>query len=223
MLAGWLCCSLLVSALYWHVVRPELRLQPVVITHGSHTERQMALTFDDGPHPLWTPLLADTLERHGARGTFFFVAREAYLYPEITARLAAAGHQIGNHSLTHPAPNLTYLSAEQVAGEMLRAQRELQQLSGQDVRDFRPPGGGVNNRVLAVILNGDMRLAWWSANVGDWQSPPPEVTLQRLRVVRRPGQVVLLHARGNTVPALERFLAEERAPRYSYRTLAELK
>lgn len=219
--AGWLICSLIISITYLRISHVDLRLHTRVITHGNDQLANIALTFDDGPHPLWTPLIADTLERHGARGTFFLVAREAYLYPEITARLAAHGHQIANHSLTHPLPNLTYCTKAQVSEEILRSQRVLQQISDQKVNDFRPPGGGVDSRVLAVLAQHNIRLAWWSANIGDWNSPPTNVIFTRLRAARRPGQVILLHSRGNTLPALEEFLASEQH-NFNYCTLAEI-
>lgn len=220
--AGWLCCALLLAAVYMRIANPELRLHSKIITHGNGQQANIALTFDDGPHPLWTPLIADTLERHGARGTFFLVAQEAYLYPEITARLAAHGHQIGNHSLTHPLPNLTYCDNAQVSDEIIRAQRVLQQLSGQKVSDFRPPGGGVDARVLAVLQQQNMRMAWWSANIGDWNSPPTNVILARLQAAQRPGQIILLHSRGNTLPALEEFFRTGQQSNFHFCTLSEI-
>ncbi|HEY3376599.1 MAG TPA: polysaccharide deacetylase family protein [Armatimonadota bacterium] len=219
-LLGWLLCSLLAIVIYQWVERPDLRCWEGTKTHGSPAVRAVALTFDDGPHPLWAPLLADTLERHDARGTFFLVGVEAQRYPEMTARLVRAGHQVGSHSMTHPYPNLTALPALQIAREVRQASQILQQIVGQPVYDFRPPGGGVNDTLISVLKHDGLRMAWWSENVGDWSSPTPEVTAQRLRHALRPGLVVLMHERENSVAALERFLAVRGREDYTYTTFA---
>lgn len=222
LLIGWLFSAVAVTAVYLWVMQPGLRTWPGTVTHGNPAQRTVALTFDDGPHPLWAPLLADTLERHGARGAFFLVGIEAQRYPEITARLARAGHQVGNHSLTHPYPNLTVLPPKRIATEIRVGQSVLARITGQPVHDFRPPGGGVNDAVLAQLKSNNLRMAWWSANLGDWSSPRPEVTARYLHDTLRPGLIVLMHERENSVAALELFLAGERQGTYRYVTLEEM-
>src|SRR6478735_7834989 len=73
-----------------------------VITHVDTTEAVVALTFDDGPHPQWTPRLLDLLDRHGAKATFFMVGEMAMRHPDLVDRVISAGHAIGNHSWNHP-------------------------------------------------------------------------------------------------------------------------
>jgi len=221
-LAGWLLSALAVTAVYWAAVRPDLRLWPGMLTHGDPARRAVALTFDDGPHPLWAPLIADTLERHGARGTFFLVGREALVYPEITARLARGGHEIGNHSYTHPYPNLAHLPPKRVQWEVVEANRLLTQFTGVPVTLLRPPGGGMDDAVIQTVRERGMRLAWWSDNAADAASPPPEVTLWRLRHRLRPGSAVLLHQRRHTAFALERFFAEDGGAQYDCTTFSDL-
>mgnify|MGYP001451359051 CR=1 FL=1 len=221
-LVGWLLSALAVTAVYWALARPDLRLWPGMLTHGDPARRAVALTFDDGPHPLWAPLIADTLERHGARGAFFLVAREALVYPEITARLARGGHEIGNHSYTHPYPNLAHLPPEGVQWEVAEANRLLAQFTGARVTLLRPPGGGMDDAVIHTAREQGMRLAWWSDNAADAASPPPEVTLWHLRHRPRPGSVVLLHQRRNTAVALERFFAEGGGAQYDCTTFSDL-
>ena len=92
MLAGWVATSLLLLLAYQQCVRPQLRLWPGVVAHGNPAYNNVALTFDDGPYPLVTPLLDDTLTHYGAHGTFFLVGADAERYPELVARLVRHGH-----------------------------------------------------------------------------------------------------------------------------------
>lgn len=219
---GWVLTSIIAVVVYQRVTRPDLRLWEGTETHGSPARHAVALTFDDGPHPLWAPLLADTLERHGARGTFCLVGVEAQRYPEITARLVRGGHQIVNHSLTHPYPNLTVLPESRIATEILTSTKLLEQLTRQPIVDFRPPGGDVNDAMIEVLRAHHLRMAWWSENVGDWDSPTPAMIAHRLHYALRPGLVILLHERENSVPALESFLAHQHGEDYTYTTFASV-
>ncbi len=217
-LAGGLLTALLVTLAYFVVRQPQLSMWRGMLTHGSPTQPLVALTFDDGPDPLWAPLEADTLERHGARGTFFLVGVMADTHPEIVARLVRAGHQIGCHSMTHPYPNLASQPESRVRWEVYASTALLTKLTGQPIRDFRPPGGGIDDTVLRLLRAHHLRLAWWSANIADADPTPPEVIVARLHMVLRPGLVALLHERETTVAGLERFFQETPDGRYTYTT-----
>ncbi len=220
---GWLFSSLVVMLAFYVIVRPDLRTWQGMITHGNPQRAAIALTFDDGPNPLWAPLLADTLERHGARGTFFVVGSEAQRYPELVARLARAGHEVGNHSMTHPqSPNLAGLPRTRVEAEVLGAAQVLENITGDPVRDFRPPGGGLNDTVIDILRRHDMRLAWWSYNTSDYTDPNPERTIERLRDHLHPGLIALLHERKATIAAMEGLLSSEDGKRYSYITFTDI-
>jgi peptidoglycan/xylan/chitin deacetylase (PgdA/CDA1 family) len=221
-LLGWLLTSLVVGVGYWWVTRPDLRWWDGVVTHGNPARQAVALTFDDGPHPLWAPLLADTLERHGARGTFFLVGEEALVYPEITTRLARAGHEVGAHSYTHPYPNLTVLPATQVEWEVQASDALLAQFTKHPTAWFRPPGGGINDAVILAVDRHHMRIGWWSYNAADAASPAPATTLYRLTHSLRPGSVVLLHQRENTAAALEQFFAAGGGKEYDCATFSDI-
>jgi peptidoglycan/xylan/chitin deacetylase (PgdA/CDA1 family) len=150
------------------------------------------------------------------------VGIEAQRYPEITARLVRAGHQVASHSLTHPYPNLTALPKQQIAQEIQSSVRVLSTLTGEPIRDFRAPGGGVNDAMIEVLKANHLRMAWWSTNIGDWNSPTPEVIATRLHRSLRPGLVVLMHQRENSVSALDCFLADGQQGGYTYTTFSSL-
>jgi len=218
----WLLTCLLLVAGYWWAVRPDLRCSGNVILHGDANRLAVALTFDDGPDPLWTPLLAESLEHYGARGTFFLVGIDVERYPELTRRLSLAGHEVASHSMTHPQhPNLEDLPYRRVTEEVIGSTRLLNKLTGQPVVDFRPPGGGIGDDVLRVIGEQRQRLALWSCATGDYAEPPPApgVILGRMITGLRPGAIMLQHARRNTVSAVEAFFARGYAGDYRYVTV----
>ena len=111
---------------------------------------ELALTFDDGPNPAWTPRLLDILASHDVRATFFLVGRFAQAEPELVRRIAAAGHLIGNHSWSHP--NLALTATGRIDEELQRTSETLEQITGAPVRYFRPPFGA--RRPMSSIPHG---------------------------------------------------------------------
>src|ERR1700676_1273043 len=100
---------------------------------------ELALTFDDGPNPAWTPQLLDLLGRHGVKATFFLLGRFAEQQPALTRSMADAGHLIGNHSWSPPDLSLT--APRRIREEPARTKDTLEQIAGKPVRSFRPPFG----------------------------------------------------------------------------------
>lgn len=198
------------------------------VTHVATREPLAALTFDDGPDPEVTPRLADLLEEHGARGTFFQVGKAAARHPEVVARLTGGGHAVANHSWDHPSFPL-------LRGRWRRTQlRWCQEALGPAaVRLFRPPYGHQSpaSQLDAALLG--FRVVAWSAMAEDWGGDPPEVLADRVRRRLGPGAIALFHdALYTTVearfrdraPTLEavRMLLEENEGRLRFVTVPEL-
>lgn len=139
---------------------------------------ELALTFDDGPNPAWTPQLLDVLARHNVRATFFLVGCYAQAEPELVRRILAAGHVIGNHSWSHP--NLAITAAARVHLELAQTQDTLQQIAGQAVRWFRPPFGARRPAVLKIARSLGMTPVLWNAITSDWREPSADRIAQRL-------------------------------------------
>jgi peptidoglycan-N-acetylglucosamine deacetylase len=139
---------------------------------------ELALTFDDGPNPAWTPQLLDVLARHNVRATFFLVGRYADAAPDLVRRIHAAGHLIGNHSWSHP--NLAVTGAGRVRDELTRTKDVLEQITGSPVRWFRPPFGGRRPVVLRIARELGMTPVLWNAITTDWSEPSAEKIAQRL-------------------------------------------
>jgi peptidoglycan/xylan/chitin deacetylase (PgdA/CDA1 family) len=139
---------------------------------------QLALTFDDGPNPAWTPRLLDVLATREVRATFFLVGSFAKAEPELVRRIAAAGHLIGNHSWSHP--NLALTAAMKVREELRRTSETLEQIMGAKVRFFRPPFGARRPIVLHVARELGMTPVLWNGITNDWSEPAAERIAARL-------------------------------------------
>jgi peptidoglycan/xylan/chitin deacetylase (PgdA/CDA1 family) len=139
---------------------------------------ELALTFDDGPNPAWTPQLLDTLAGHDIRATFFLIGRYAQAEPNLVRRIQAAGHLIGNHSWSHP--NLAITATHRVRKELIRTRDTLQQIAGVPIRWFRPPFGGRRPVVLRIARDLGMTPVLWHALTTDWREPSPDRIAQSM-------------------------------------------
>lgn len=139
---------------------------------------ELALTFDDGPNPAWTPRLLDILATHDVRATFFMVGRFADVEKELVRRIADAGHLIGNHSWSHP--NLARTASARVLEELRKTSDTLEQITGKPVRYFRPPYGGRRPYVLKTAREMGMTPVLWNAMTSDWSDPSADRIAERL-------------------------------------------
>jgi peptidoglycan-N-acetylglucosamine deacetylase len=133
---------------------------------------ELALTFDDGPNPAWTPALLDVLGALGVRATFFMLGSHAQAEPELARRVAERGHLIGNHSWSHP--NLARNSERRIREELKRTQGTLEQITGGPVRFFRPPFGARRPAVFRIAREMDLEPVLWNAMTTDWSERSPD-------------------------------------------------
>ena len=150
----------------------------------------VALTFDDGPAP-WTLPIAEHLERHGGRGTFFALG-EAIDDDgaETVRRLSVAGHEVGNHTWTHP--DLQASTNDEIRDELTRTTARLEEVLGQPLRYWRAPFLRSDERVRAAADGLAGREVWYSKMPGDWELPGDE-SARRVLSDLEPGDIVVLH------------------------------
>jgi peptidoglycan/xylan/chitin deacetylase (PgdA/CDA1 family) len=169
---------------------------------------ELALTFDDGPNPAWTPRLLEVLASHGVRATFFMVGSHAQMEPDLVRRVAAGGHLIGCHSWSHP--NLAYTRAAKVREELSRAKQTLEEITGQPVKYFRPPFGARRPYVLHVARSLGMTPVLWNSMTSDWKERSTEKIVERQmrmidRLERRGWAAnIVLHDGNNLDPVADR-------------------
>ncbi len=131
---------------------------------------EIALTFDDGPNPAATPHLLQLLARHGVRATFFSIGEFALREPALLREVAAAGHVVGSHTMSHPW--LAWQSHGRIRRELAESQRVIEDVLGQPVREFRPPHGARRPYVLRVARELGMRTVQWNVIANDWEAGP---------------------------------------------------
>jgi peptidoglycan-N-acetylglucosamine deacetylase len=139
---------------------------------------ELALTFDDGPNPLWTPRLLEILSRRNLRATFFLVGAFAEREPALVRQITSAGHFVGNHSWSHP--DLALASRDRIREELARTNQTLEQITGNPVRFFRPPFGSRRPYVLRVARDLGLQPVLWNAMTSDWSEPSADLIAQRL-------------------------------------------
>jgi len=195
------------------------------MTVAAPARVRIALTFDDGPHPTWTPKVLDLLASHGAKASFFVLGQWAARWPSLVRREVAEGHEVGLHSYSHPF--FTRLSPTRVAWELARNVDAISGLVAGPVRWFRPPYGALNARVKQQVAGLGYRTVLWDVDTRDWQRPPAEVIATRILAGARDGAVILMHDggldRSRTVAALSLALPKLKARGVEMLTLSQVR
>lgn len=175
---------------------------PVLYHQGGTDAREVAITFDDGPDPTWTPRVLDALKAAGVKATFFLVGSRAENYPRLVKRIAAEGHLIGNHTYTHPNP--AEIVMPQLRLELNATTRLIESITGHSTTLFRPPYNADARPAevgelapLALAQDGlGYLVVLERIDPQDWARPGAEEILRRVKEQRREGNIILLHDGG---------------------------
>ncbi len=179
-------------------------LTPASVWRGPATARRVALTFDDGPDPVWTPRVLDLLAARRVSASFFLVGERATRAPEVVRRIAAQGHEVASHAWTHR--SLWFLGPRATESQVARTHELLTALTGDEPRHFRPPWGMVNGALFGALRRHGERLVFWSIQPEGLR--PVTADRQTRHVLERahPGAIVDLHDAEGTPAAPERLL-----------------
>ena len=183
----------------------------------------VALTFDDGPYPVVTPLLLQTLRDLGVPATFFLIGRDAEQFPDLARAIAADGHEIGDHTLTHP--DLDRLSDAAVTSELRDGAAALERIAPDPAerRLFRPPHGRYTVATLRAAQAAGFDTILWSDDPGDWRPVPADALRDHIVARAVAPEIVLLHSgREGTVAALPEVVAAFRRGGFTFVTVGEL-
>ncbi|HWB03435.1 MAG TPA: polysaccharide deacetylase family protein [Verrucomicrobiales bacterium] len=182
----------------------------------------IAMTFDDGPVPANTPRLLDMLKSRGIRATFFVVGRNAQAYPNIIRRIIADGHEIANHTWTHPW--LSKMSDAGVRSELQRSHDALFSLTGIAPRMYRPPYGAISARQKQWIMSEfGYPTILWSVDPEDWRTRSASMTHNRIVSQTRPGAIILVHdIHASSIDAMPSTLDDLLAKGFRFVTVSQL-
>lgn len=180
-------------------------LTPLATWRGPALGRRIALTFDDGPDPVWTPRIADMLAARGVRSTFFLVGQRADAHPSAVRAIVEAGHEIASHGWSHS--NLWFCGPRRTADEVLRTQARLTELSGVTPRFFRPPWGMVNAALFGVLRRAGLSCVFWSLQPEGLRPQASEAQAAYVLARARAGAIVDLHDADGVAGAPERLAA----------------
>ena len=166
---------------------------------------KIALTFDDGPDPLYTPQVLDILAKYKVPSTFFLLGQRVEKYPQITRRIINEGHTIANHSWSHP--DLTLLDDKELSHEIFSTEEIIKETVHKETALLRPPYGFISQQKLAKLKRMDYKVIHWSLDSLDWQAKEKEDILNRTLPYLNRGAIILFHSAGgpgqNLMPTIK--------------------
>ncbi|MFD1931423.1 polysaccharide deacetylase family protein [Nonomuraea mangrovi] len=180
----------------------------------------LALTFDDGPGAS-TGTLLSTLRKSGAKATFFLMGKHVESRPTLVKRMAAEGHEIGNHTWSHP--SLTTLFDEEITQELRTTQEAVKKVTGRAPKLFRPPYGNTDDRVAALAGDEGMAQVLWTGTTLDWKlRDQKKIRAAVLKLARRDGVILMHDVVPQTVQVMPTLIKDLRKRGYHLVTVSAL-
>jgi peptidoglycan-N-acetylglucosamine deacetylase len=190
-------------------------------SRASEAASEIALTFDDGPNPVFTPQVLRVLDDYGVKATFFCIGEQAREYPELVQQIQQAGDALGVHGWNHTA--LTKLSPDEIDQQLHSASIAIQQATGTTPTVFRPPYGSTDQTVVDVASALGLTQVLWSVDTDDWQRPGTEAIVNAVLTHAHNGGVILMHDgggdRSETVAALPQIITALQQRGFTFVTL----
>jgi len=205
---------------------------------GPRDLEEVCLTFDDGPHPVASPVIMNVLNRYNVKATFFIVGKRLAAHPEHVLRMLEDGHEVANHTLSHRRMDL--MSEDDVRSELEGCQREFEYTTGRTMTMMRPPGMRLSKTVLDVAKAMGYVTVGWNVGAKDYFLPanadaktldhdldyefkgsPTQVADLVLKQVKK-GTIILLHENMTTARALPRIIKTLKKQGYKFRTVTQM-
>lgn len=219
----WIAAVLLTAFAFRGAILPAAA-QTQVYRSVETDSRKVALTFDDGPHPILTPRILDILDRYHAHATFFMVGENVGYYPDAARDVIARGNEVGNHTFSHN--HLQKMTESSLAREIERCEDVLEELCEYRPHLFRPPEGVTNGCVRHCSERGDYTMILWSIDTRDWEKKNAGAIVETVMTQIRPGDIILFHdyigTKSKTPEALEILLPKLLAHGFEPVTVSEL-
>lgn len=201
LIAGLLLIALAAFNIQWNFFLKAI--------HRENTAtRQIALTFDDGPHPTYTPQVLALLEKYGIKATFFCIGKHILQHPELVKKLYDRGHVVANHTFTH-APTIDFHSKAKWLSELRQTDEAIANTVGRKPVFFRPPYGVTTPHLAKAIWETGHTVVGWRVRPYDTLRRPPQQLINTILKQTKPGDIILLHdTHQRIVPVLEQLLPQ---------------
>ncbi|MFC3884825.1 polysaccharide deacetylase family protein [Bacillus songklensis] len=201
------------------------------IEYVNTPNKYVALTFDDGPDPIYTDKILDILGKYNAKATFFMVGKHVDLHYTVAKKVKLSGHEIGNHTFNHP--NLKEINRKEIRRELKLTDKILKRLTKNKCNLFRPPFGSYHDEALKIADKMGYKTILWtkSLDTRDWKKNRSWAQIYALVIDNiKPGSIVLFHDSSNngngdrseTVTALEKIIIQLTKENYQFVTVSEL-
>ncbi|MBO5355305.1 MAG: polysaccharide deacetylase family protein [Clostridia bacterium] len=190
--ARYICCLFAAYILFFSFCINIAAEAQIIYRYASKTgPARIALTFDDGPHPKYTPLILDILEEFEIHATFFAVGSNVEAYPDLVKRIAKEGHELGNHTYHHN--HMAKMSLEDLTQDINRCNDAIEKITGSRPRYFRPPEGVCTKNVQEICSATNTTIVMWSVDTRDWAHTPISEIFQNVRRNTKNGSIILMH------------------------------
>jgi peptidoglycan-N-acetylglucosamine deacetylase len=189
-------------------------------------EKVIALTFDDGPSPTFTPKILDLLKSYDVKATFFSVGYRMEKQPEIVKRQVEEGHEIANHTYSHP--SFRRLSKAKIKEELNKTTETIYKFTGKTPKHFRPPEGYYNEKIINTANETGYTVVMWSWHLDsfDWRYPGVDYMVRKILSNATGGDIMLFHDFGGdrttTIKALQQIIPVLKMRGYTFVTVTEL-
>ncbi len=207
---------------------PKIQLLGEFVTHVKTQKKVVALTYDDGPNPPDTDLLLAVLEQLQVKATFFVLGKQVEQYPETAKIILSKGHELGNHSYSHP--KMLWKSQEFIRSEIQKTDRLLREVGVTGNIHFRPPYGLKFVMLPYVLMRLGKVTISWNINSEDYQKLESQAIVDRVLELVKPGSIILLHDalddlggdRSTTIAATKKLVEILLVNGYEFKTVSEL-
>lgn len=195
-----------------------------IVSSVPNGENKIALTFDDGPHPVHTERILEILERYGVNATFFVIGENAESYPELVEAEKRGGHEVANHTFAHS--YLKNVPRDELEMEIDRTRSIISDITESDPTLLRPPGGLFGKDLIDSVKTSGIKIVLWSVDTRDWEHPSSATVVKRVLDTVKSGDIILMHdyiaGKSPTPEALETVIPTLLERGFKFVTVSEL-
>ncbi|MEZ2715177.1 hypothetical protein C2I17_02355 [Niallia circulans] len=204
-------------------VKPKVTLNdlpPAPIYKGNPEKEMVSFIINVAWGNEFLPDILSTLKKHHVKASFFLEGRWVQKNPDLAKMIAEAGHELGNHSYTHP--DMSKISSSKIHEEIVKTNDVIEATTGKQVTLLAPPSGYFNNEVVKIAAQQKLKTVIWSVDTIDWQKPSPDTLLKRVTGKIHNGALILMHPTEVTTNSLEHLIIEIKNKGYKIDTVSDM-